>query len=546
MRQGLWARWAAGTIGLLALSGAGCGSDHQSHLTQIDDPIGGEDPLDPVVAGKECSVSANCEDGDRCTADRCVAHRCVQIPVPSGECCQATTLFSDSFDGGPAQVTTTALNGQAGWSVDATRAASAPNALYFGDPTTRSYDKGVEVAGAIELPPVKLPKDKASVLSMRIYALIESAPDYDLFWIEGDVLGADGAVRETKRLFTKKDLPISAYQDFALVDVPLEGLSGKMVVLRIRFDTLDGMSNAYEGLYIDDLKVEALCPIPVDCMEDSDCADADQCTAEACTDAGCATADICEDPTEDNPCTKEGAPADCCVSDKNCDDHDPRTIDVCDGATCAHTMNPDACTTAEDCNDQEVCTTESCDGGLCSFRGTIGPGCCEPGDKTIADFDQESLQGIYVTDNFETGLFWRTDRTRSTSGEFGLYCGDPVTQTYAHESRVKSSATTRPLTIPKGGQTTVEVDLYKDTRTAKNYDVFQVFALRDGALLPLWTSKSLPNGTTDKGWQHLSIPLTTYAGQSVQVRFVFDSVDAPSGAFEGTYLDTIKLVTRCN
>ena len=36
------------------------------------------------------------------------------------------------------------------------------------------------------------------------------------------------------------------------------------------------------------------------------------------------------------------------------------------------------------------------------------------------------------------------------------------------------------------------------------------------------------------------------AGQSVQVRFVFDSVDAPGGAFEGTYLDSIRLVTRCN
>ncbi|MFO0745271.1 MAG: hypothetical protein U1F43_06265 [Myxococcota bacterium] len=528
------------------MAAGGCGSDHQTKLRQIDDPFGGDSPLDPVDVTNQCNVSANCEDGDRCTADRCVAHRCVQIPVPSGECCQATTLFADTFDDAGQHVTTTALNGQAGWSVDSTRSASPPDALYFGDPTARSYDKGVQVAGAVELPPVKLPKDKASVLSMRIYALIEPSPEYDLFWIEADILGGNGNPQETRRLFSKKDLPVSAYQDFALVDVPLTGLEGKQVVLRIRFDTLDGMSNAFEGIYLDDLKVESTCPIPVDCMEDSDCADGDACTAEACTDFGCGVTSICEDPTEDNPCLKEGAPADCCVADKNCDDHDVHTIDVCDGATCAHTINPDACTTAAECDDGEACTTESCDNSTCSFRGTIGPGCCEPGDKAIADFDQESLQGIYVTDNFETGIFWRADRTRSTSGEFGLYCGDPVTQTYAHESRVKSSATTRALTIPKGGQTTVEVDLYKDTRTAKNYDVFQVYALRDGALFPLWTSKVLPDGTTGKGWQHLSIPLTNYAGQSVQVRFVFDSVDAPGGAFEGTYLDTIKLVTRCN
>jgi len=539
------------TAGLVA-----CGSDHTSKLEQIDDPFGGNSPLDPIDVASECTVSANCEDGDRCTADRCVARRCVAIPVPSAECCQPTVLFEDDFDSnaGP-KVETTALNTLAGWHVDGTRTTSAPNALYFGDPVTRSYDKGQQVAGAIVLPAVKLPKTQESVLSMRLYTLIETAPEYDLFYIEADVLkpgsvpatGGSGQVVETVRLFSKKDLPVSAFEGFALVDVPLEGLAGKEVVLRIRFDTLDGLTNAFEGIYVDDLKVEALCPIPADCLEDADCADRDTCTAEACTEAGCGVVDVCEEtPVEDNPCDKPDAPADCCIADADCDDGNATTIDVCDGATCAHTINPDACVTPADCDDGEACTTESCSGGLCGFTGTIGPGCCEPGDRVVADFDNESLQGIYVTDNFETGLFWRADKTRATSGEYGLYCGDPVTQTYTHDARVKSSATTRPLVVPKGGQTTVEVDLYKDTRTAKNYDVFQVFVLRDGALLPLWTSKSLPDGTTARGWQHLSIPLTTYAGQSVQVRFVFDSVDAPTSAFEGVYLDTIRLVTRCN
>ncbi|MCC6622459.1 MAG: hypothetical protein IT385_14440 [Deltaproteobacteria bacterium] len=533
-----------------------CGSDHTSKLKQIDDPWGGQSPLDPVDVAAECTTSASCEDGDRCTADRCVARRCVAIPVPSEMCCAATVLFEDDLDGstGP-KVTLTSLNGSAGWQLDTARVVSPPNALYFGDPVTRSYDKGTQVAGTVALPPVALPRDQSSVLSMRLYTLIETAPEYDLFWIEADVIkpgsiaatGGAGQVIETVRLLSKKDLPVSAFEDFALVDVPLTGLEGKDVVLRIRFDTLDGLTNAFEGIYLDDLKVEALCPIAVDCMEDADCADDDACTAEACTEAGCGYADVlCEEPVEDNPCDKPDAPADCCIADADCDDGDPTTIDVCDGATCVHTLNPDACTTPGDCDDGEVCTTESCNGGLCGFTGTIGPGCCEPGDKLVAGFDNESLQGIYVTDNFETGLFWRADKTRSTSGEFGLYCGDPVTQTYTHDARVKSSATTRPLTIPKGGQTTIEVDLYKDTRTAKNYDVFQVFVLRDGALLPLWTSKSLGDGTTQRAWQHLSIPLTTYAGQDVQVRFVFDSVDAPTSAFEGVYIDTIRLLTRCN
>lgn len=536
---------AVGLSALLVFASLGaCGDDSTSRVRQVTDPLDGSSPLDPVGVGKQCETSANCEDGDRCTADRCVAKHCVQITVPSEECCPATTLFLDTFDDGAAHVSTSALNGAAGWSVSDHRSASGDQSLYFGDPATHSYDKGIQVAGSVVLPVVTLPRDKHSVLSMRMYALIESAPEYDLFWIEADVAATEDKPAETVRLFSKADLPVGAYDDFALVDVALTGLEGRDVSLRLRFDSLDGTSNGHEGVYLDDLKVEALCPIPAECLQDGDCADDDICTAEACTEAGCGFADICE---EINPCEQEGAPEDCCIADADCDDQNPATIDVCDGATCVHSLNPDACLGNADCDDGEACTTDTCDAqAVCQHTGTIGPGCCEPGDAALADFDQESLQGIYVTDNFETGIFWTTDRTRSTSGEFGLYCGDPVSQTYRHDSRVKSSATTRILDIPKGGQTTIEVDLYKDTRTAKNYDVFQVFVLRDGLLLPAWSSKSLGDGTTAKAWQHLSVPLTTFAGQKVQVRFVFDSVDAPTGAFEGVYLDTIKLVTRCN
>ena len=123
---------------------------------------------------------------------------------------------------------------------------------------------------------------------------------------------------------------------------------------------------------------------------------------------------------------------------------------------------------------------------------------------------------------------------------------DPVSQTYTHDSRIKSSATTRILEIPKGGDTVLEFDLYKATRVGKYLDVFQVLALRDGALFPLWSSKSFGDGTTAGAWERIKVPLSDYAGQSLQIRFVFDSFDAPDSPFEGTYLDTIELVTGCN
>jgi hypothetical protein len=398
----------------------------------------------------------------------------------------------------------------------------------------------------VTLPRMKLPREKEAVLSMRLFAKIEPTLEYDLFWIEADIV-LDTTVSETVRLLSKRDLPYVAFLDYALIDVPLKGLSGKEVQLRIRFDTLDGNSNAFEGVYLDDLRIQALCPIPLPCLDDAECDTGDQCVASACSEIGCVVTDICDE-EQPSPCDAADAAADCCVSDADCDDGDVRTLDVCDGAICAHSPNPDTCSDDASCDDDEPCTVDTCsqDSFTCNHTGAIGEGCCVPGEIAIASFDNDSLQGIYVTDNYETGIFWRTDKTRSVSGEYSLYCGDPVQQTYAIGAPVKSSATTRPLSVPKGGHTALELDLYKATRTARNWDVFQVYALRDGALFPLWSSRdALADGTTSNAWQHLSISLADYAGQDLQLRFVFDSVDTLSSPFEGTYIDTLELVTRC-
>lgn len=546
MRNGQVIATVVGFFAATALP-SGCGSDHQSRSHRNDDLIDHDSPLDPIDVPEQCTVSASCEDGDRCTENRCIAFGCVAIPIPSEECCDATILFDEDFDGAvdPA-VELTNLNEAAGWNVvEDEHTPSAPNALYFGDPIARSYDKGQQVAGSVTLPPLKLPREKEAVLSMRVFAKIEPTLEYDLFWVEADVV-LDTTVTETVRLLSKRDLPYTAFLDYALVDVPLAGLAGKEVVLRLRFDTLDGNSNAFEGVYVDDLKVEALCPIPLPCLEDADCDTGDQCVASACSEIGCVVTDICVD-EEPTPCGGPDSPLDCCVADADCDDGDPRTLDVCDGATCVHNANPDACTDDASCDDGEACTLDTClaETATCAHSGVVGEGCCVPGEVAIADFDNESLQGIFVTDNFETGIFWRADKTRSTSGEYALYCGDPVSQTFASDVRVKSSATTRPLSIPTGGLTTLELDLFKATRTARNWDVFQVFALRDGALFPLWSSRDLTDGTTSGAWQHLSISLGDYAGSDLQLRFVFDSVDAVSAPFEGTYFDSLELVTRC-
>jgi hypothetical protein len=247
----------------------------------------------------------------------------------------------------------------------------------------------------------------------------------------------------------------------------------------------------------------------------------------------------------------------CCASDADCDDGEAATLDVCEGTTCVYTANPDGCVTDSDCTDADPCTREACVGadgaavandeaGHCAFRGASDSGCCLPSTTPVANFDSGTLGGVYVTDNAESGVFWQTDDTRGTSGAFALYAGDPVSQTYASGTRVKTSATTRPLEIPGGGRTDLVFDAFKATRATRNFDVLQVAVLRDEGLFSLWSSRELADGTTGGAWQTLRVPLSDYAGQRIQLRFIFDSGDAPPPGLEGTYLDTLHLETRCD
>ncbi|MEZ4268593.1 MAG: hypothetical protein R3F39_19730 [Myxococcota bacterium] len=253
------------------------------------------------------------------------------------------------------------------------------------------------------------------------------------------------------------------------------------------------------------------------------------------------------DPPEptDDPCAAADAPDDCCTSDADCDDGDPQTVNVCEGASCIATLNPDTCLSDADCDDGDACTATTCDDGLCSFTGAFSTDCCLPGERSLATFDAGTLSSLFVTDNLETGVFWTPDKTRHTSGAYSLYCGDPVSQSYASPARVKSSATTPVLEIPSGGRSVARLDLFKATRPKPELDVFQVLVLRDGALLSAWSSKLAPQAGSS-GFESIDVPLDAYAGQAVQLRFVFDSVTAPIEAYEGVYMDSVRLVTTCD
>jgi hypothetical protein len=274
---------------------------------------------------------------------------------------------------------------------------------------------------------------------------------------------------------------------------------------------------------------------------------ATQCCAAAvdCDDGNLCTQDLC--PTVGLPCAHTQTDANCCVGVGDCNDQDACTVDACTKNQCKHKNQ--CCATAADCNDgDDVCTTETCVSGdvpgglMCQWTKVKAPGCCEP-EILVADFEaglgtQLTLQNAHPTVKWQTVL-----GKRAHGGTGALYYGNPDAGNYSGASTTGTVATT-PLTLPEGEKLTLSFWLYMDTESGTSYDSFLVRVLSSGGPPTQVWAKNSP-GFVMKSWFEATIDLAKWAGQTVTIQFVFDSMDEVANETEGVYLDDLSITRSC-
>jgi hypothetical protein len=264
-----------------------------------------------------------------------------------------------------------------------------------------------------------------------------------------------------------------------------------------------------------------------------------------------------------------------------CDDGNLCTHgDKCDsGGTCAGT--------AYTCKDSLVCTTDTCDGqGGCTFpletnacrisgdcyqagatkpAASCGPGPC-PGDtceycdpaksqslwsvsggtqSLIWTFDG-SVEGFtFQPDPPTPAVKWQVDTKRADSPTRSLYFGNVATHTYDDPwSSVLGDAISPEVTLPtNAGKLCLEFRAFLATEKVAWADQLSVFAMPGDVLL--WMSGTEPNNANTGGFRSYSLDVTAFAGQKVQFRFNFDSIDDINNSTEGVYLDNIRLLSNC-
>jgi cysteine-rich repeat protein len=192
----------------------------------------------------QASSTEECDDGNVINNDACSSiceRQDVSLP------------FVESFDDNVADQFLIVSDGSSVlWQIDNTRAFNAPNSLYFGDIQSQSYENGTSrVQGQAQTPFFIVPANGAT-LSFRLFQATEGGTT---FFDQVSVSLVGNNQDNLGTLFTQSQ---TTNNTFTLVSVEIPAsFAGQPIRVALGFDSKDGFQNNFEGVYIDDLRIDA-------------------------------------------------------------------------------------------------------------------------------------------------------------------------------------------------------------------------------------------------------------------------------------------------
>lgn len=538
------------------------------------------------LLGTGCAVGAPATCVDPGTPDP-AAPTCLFCSPSAAIGAFSAEAFAEGFETGAGRLTVEKLTASAAsWTISTRRAAFGERSLYFGDPTTATYDVGERAAAIASTPPLLVPDGVELALDFWLFADTESTPGFDFMRVL--VVPADPQ-EPPREVWSSESIGGTTRGVFIPISVPL-GPVQRGDRIAFEADSVDEVINRFEGFYVDRVRLASACcsaelscddgnpctadtcregrcefaAIPGCCSSDVGCDDGDSCTQETCTgDAAtggtclttpvegcCATARDCDDA---NPCTEDRCAGDgergqcvnaplCCDSDLGCDDGDPCTAGACVSGQCRYTNS--CCESDLGCDDGLACTRDTCVAGACRHEFTYAPGCCIP-DVFTERFDlAASALSAWALSPPTNNVGWRLQNSNEArSAPAVLYYGHPTLNVYESGGRNTGTATTPPIRLPEGVELTLSFSVRLDVEANPARDLFGVeLLLANGqTVVPLVAKQDLTRNT----WQDVSVDLSWASGQIVQLRLAFDTIDGTANNTRGVLVDDLRLLSSC-
>jgi len=213
--------------------------------------------VDSFGDSKSCEQDVDCETGDACTVDTCVDNVCVAASSGASGCC-GVTLGPWDFDGNLLAPWTNVAADQIGphaWAIveRPNRAVSGTRAIWFGNPALNTYGGGEHLAGTLQSGNIRLPATGTATLRFNVFLDAETDAAFDILAIDVEV----GGVRT--EVWHKRNLLSIPTPTFVAAEADLTPWRDRVIRLRIRFDSVDGTINDFEGPYLDDIRVTTAC-----------------------------------------------------------------------------------------------------------------------------------------------------------------------------------------------------------------------------------------------------------------------------------------------
>jgi hypothetical protein len=168
------------------------------------------------------------------------------------------------------------------------------------------------------------------------------------------------------------------------------------------------------------------------------------------------------------------------------------------------------------------------------------------GAKTTSyDFeDGKNPPTSWKITNTDAKAGWVVTNKRPGAGAYSLYYGDPSVMNYSGSGSNSGTAELPPVTLTAGKKSGLSFLVWMETETGNYYDTLEVYV---GATRVWEKDGTSPTGSTvtQKTWQEITVDLSAYAGQTITIKFVFDTGDSISNSTEGAYVDNIVIYDNC-
>ena len=153
----------------------------------------------------------------------------------------------------------------------------------------------------------------------------------------------------------------------------------------------------------------------------------------------------------------------------------------------------------------------------------------------------EKAAAGWAIKNSTTSVGWQVSSLRTAGGSYALYYGNPTTKNYNTGAKNNGTATSPTITLAGGKKAGLSFMLWMSTETTSSYDKLTVSVNST----VVW-QKNLPTtNITMLKWTPIYVDLSKYAGQSIAIKFDFDTMDSVSNSTEGIYVDEIYVHNGC-